>query len=166
MLRKFTPIYLAAVITSQLVTFIPCKSSVEDMERVSLFFVDRQMMRLIETEYYISSASPEKQAEMVIEQLLEGKDENETVRRMLPAESDAINVYVKGDIAYIDINEKYIDSYETGKNQEQLIIYQLVNSVASVDGISRIKFLFDGESKKDFLGEIDMREAFIPDYSV
>ena len=61
---------------------------------------------------------------------------------------------------------KYTEFYETGTLQEELVVSQLVNSVSSVEGISRVKFLFDGKEKKKFIGEMDMREAFVPDYCI
>ena len=167
MFRKFTVVYLFfTVVIMPLFSYYSNKPASKDMDRVSLFFVDRQMMRLVESEFYISDSSPDEEAKTVVKELIEGRDENKMIRRMLPKKKDAVTVYVENNIAYVDINQKYIDFYEEGKAQEQLIIYQFVNSLSSIDGISRVKFLFDGKAVKDIFGEIDMREAFVPDYCI
>ncbi|MBP3361553.1 MAG: GerMN domain-containing protein [Clostridia bacterium] len=165
-MRKFRFIYLIYLIIITAGLFIPAKQTGEQMDRVNLYFVDRQMMRLIQVDYYVSKATPEKEASLIISELLRGRDGNDSIRRMLPDAEDAISVAVTGSTATININMKYLDFYETGKQQEELVVYQLVNSVSSVEGVSRVKFLFDGKEKKDFLGEMDMRESFIPDYCV
>ena len=166
MLRKFTVLYLVVIVFMPLVTSFSERNKPKEPDRVSLFFVDRQMMRLVESDFYIYESTPEDKARMVVSELINGRDENDMVRRMLPDSRDAIDVTVSGGIAYVDINEKYMEFYEKGKIQEQLIVYQIVNSLSSVEGISRVKFLFDGEEKKEFVGEIDMREAFVPDYNI
>lgn len=165
-MRKFRFIYLIYLIIITAGLFIPAKQTGEQMDRVNLYFVDRQMMRLIQVDYYVSKSTPEKEAALIISELLRGRDENDNVRRMLPNARDAISVTVTGSTATININMKYSDFYETGKLQEELVVYQLVNSVSSVEGISRVKFLFDGKEKKKFIGEMDMREAFVPDYCI
>ena len=47
-----------------------------------------------------------------------------------------------------------------------LIVYQIVNSLTSIDGIDNVRFTVDGKVKKEYAGFIDMRETFIPDYFV
>lgn len=146
--------------------FMPDKSASVQMEKVKLYFVDRQMMRLVSVDYYVNDGTVQQEAEYVLRELLRGRKGSDAVRRMLPDFSDAASVSVSGEIATVNISMKYFDYYEKGRLQEELVVYQIVNSLTSVEGISRVKFVFDGEERKKFLGETDMREAFVPDYCV
>ena len=47
-----------------------------------------------------------------------------------------------------------------------MMVYSIVNSLTNIDGIVNVRFTVDGERQKDFLGFVDMRETFIPDYCV
>lgn len=165
-MRKFTALYFVflAVITLSLIGNV--KSTSQKMDKVTLYFADRQMMRLVPSDYYINAADTETEINAVIDELLQGRDYIQSIRRLLPTSKDAISAHFSGETAYIDINCEYMSFYESGRDLEELIVYQLVNSVSSVKGVSRVKFLFDGEVRKDFLYRIDMREAFVPDYYV
>jgi len=165
-LRKFTFLYFIYLGVITVMLFMPEKEASEQMDKVNLYFVDRQMMRLVSIDYYISEGTVQQEAESVLRELIRGRDRSDVVRRMLPSSPDAASVMVSGEVAYVDISMKYFDFYEKGRHQEELVVYQIVNSLSSVDGISRVKFLFDGKEKKSFLSDTDMREAFVPDYCV
>ena len=47
-----------------------------------------------------------------------------------------------------------------------LMVYSIVNSLTEIDGIVNVRFTIDGRVQKDFVGYLDMRETFIPDYFV
>ena len=165
-MRRFTALYFVFLAIITVFSLNNTVGTSVKMDKVTLYFVDRQMMRLVPTEYYINASDAEGEANAVLDELIRGRDANSSVRRVIPSSKDALSATVSGETAYININTEYMSFYERGRDQEQLVVYQLVNSIASIEGITRVKFLFDGEVKKDFLYDIDMREAFVPDYYV
>lgn len=165
-MKKFRVLYLIYLIIITVVGFIPAKRTSTDMNKITIYFADKQMMRLVPVDYYISSKKPQKCAEIVIAELVKERDYDSNIKRILPADEDALSVDVKNDIAVVDLKSISFSNMEKGKLQEQLIVYQLVNSLSSIDGIKRVKFLIDGDAKKELFGFMDMREAYIPDYCI
>ena len=77
-----------------------------------------------------------------------------------------MTVKVKDKIAYVDLKSSILKTQPDGRDFEILTVYSIVNSLTNVDGIVNVRFTVDGERKKDFMGYVDMRETFIPDYCV
>ena len=75
-----------------------------------------------------------------------------------------MSVRVKNNTAYVNLKDEFIENMPDNKNHELLMLYSIVNSLTSIDGIDTVKFLFEGEEKKETIAGIDMREVFIPDY--
>ena len=50
------------------------------------------------------------------------------------------------------------------RDLEYLFVYQIVNSLTSIEGIDAVNFKIDGKIQKKFKGFVDMREVFVPDY--
>ncbi len=165
-MRKLSIIYMIFMIVVTAADFMPHRQTSSDMAKAELFFVDAHMMRLVSIDYYITDTDAEKQAKIIVTELIKGRDGNDVIRRLIPNHKDALSVKLKDEVAVVDVNMKYLDEYETGKLQEELFVYQIVNSLCSLDGINRVKFTFDGEQKKNFIGDMDMREAYVPDYYV
>ena len=77
-----------------------------------------------------------------------------------------MTVSVKDDIAYVDIKDSMIQNHEDGRDLELLTVYSVVDSLLSIKGITNVRFTVNGHKQKDFMGYLDMRETFIPDYTV
>jgi hypothetical protein len=57
-----------------------------------------------------------------------------------------------------------VEAHPEGRELELLTIYSIVNSLTGIEGISTVRFTINHEITKDFMGYVDMRETFIPDY--
>lgn len=139
------------------------KSTDAQISSVDLYFVDREMMRLVPSECYFSNRNTEQAAKIVIRELIKGRDDNEKIKRMIPDIPKGMSVYVKDMIAYVDISHQMADQIEKSRLAENLIVYQIVNSLTSIKGIDNVRFTIGGEGRKDLAGFIDMRETFIHD---
>ena len=135
-------------------------------EEVKLYFVDAQMLRLIPVKTSIPQMSAEKMAKRVISELIEGRDDNPKIRRLIPDEKGCMTVKVKDRIAYVHIKKEMLESVPDGRDLEVLTVYSIVNSLTGLQGIVNVRFTIEGEKQRDFKGYIDMRETFIPDYFV
>jgi len=134
--------------------------------RSQLYLVDHSMLRLIPVNYKIENSTCEKAAQDIVDKLIEGQDYNNKILRVIPDISDCISVKVKKRTAYVNLKNKFLDNLTDNKNHQVLCLYSIVNSLTSVDGIDTVQFLIDGEIKKEYIGGIDMREVFIPDYYI
>ena len=135
-------------------------------EEVKLYFVDAEMMRLIPISTTIPKTNTQKMAQYVVDELIEGRDDNPKIRRIIPKEKRCMTVKVKDKIAYVDIKNSMVEAQPDGRDLEMLTVYSVVNSLTDLDGIVNVRFTIDGKTQKDFKGYLDMRETFIPDYFI
>lgn len=134
------------------------------MVGVKIYFIDAQMMRLLPMQIFIADSTPQKKAEKVIDELIKGRDDNNKIRRTIPKIKKCMSVKVKGSTAYVNLTKKMAEEHPDGRENELLTVYSIVNSLAEIDGIKTVRFTVDGETEKEFMGYVDMRETFIPDY--
>ncbi len=133
---------------------------------IKLYFVDEQMMRLIPVSTTIPKTTTDRMAQHVLDEIMEGRDDNPKIRRLLPYKKHGLTFKVEDNIAYVNIDKYIAENHPDGRDIEMLTVYSIVNSLAEIDGIINVRFTIDGESQKDFMGYLDMRETFIPDYYV
>lgn len=126
----------------------------------AIYFVDLRMNRLLEYKTEIIDADTEHMAQAVFEQLVQGRDEDDNIRRVIPDEKGLLSVTVRNDVAYVDINSKIKEHMGYGYDTEKLFVYQIVDTLTSVKGVRFVKFTTDGEVHKDFMGFMDMRETY------
>lgn len=130
-----------------------------------IFFVDRRLHRLISLEIS-PAAGTEKTARKIVKELILGRDENEEILRIIPNDTDAVKVSVKKDSACVDLSSDIIPKLSKNPETERLFVYQIVNSLTSIEGINQVTFTVDGEIQKKFLGFLDLREIFTPNYDI
>lgn len=135
-------------------------------DEVQIYFVDAEMLRLMPVKITIPHMSPEKMAKRVVSELIEGRDENPKIRRLIPKEKRCMTVKVKDRIAYVNITDTMTEAVPDGRDLEVLTVYSIVNSLTGLEGIVNVRFTVNGHVQRDFKGYIDMRETFIPDYFV
>lgn len=125
-----------------------------------IYFVDAEMTRLLPYKTEIIDADAAHQAEAVVDKLIEGRDDNDKIRRLIPQEKDWITVTVDTGVAYVDMKSDIADCVPDSRDIERLIVYQIVDSLTSIKGIRFVKFYIDGEIHKNFMGYFDMRETY------
>lgn len=70
------------------------------------------------------------------------------------------NIFIKGDIAYIDIDANILElKPENRKNL--LAIYSIVNSITEIGNIKRVKFLVDGKEETGSFSKVYTRNTNI-----
>lgn len=130
-----------------------------------VYFVDRQLHRLIPT-FISPEKTVEATAKKIVSEIIEGRDSNSAILRIIPKSEDIISVEVSGEVAQVNLSGELISKINKSRDTERLFVYQLVNSLLSVNGIENVAFTIDGKSQKDFLGFLDMRGLFTADYDV
>lgn len=129
-----------------------------------IYYVDHSMLRLIPIDVNFSKTTKKKAAEKMIEKIIDGRDENSKILRVIPNKKGCMSVEVKKNTAVVDIKESFLKEQPENKVHGLLAIYSVVNSLCSIEGIDTVKFFVDGKSEKGFVSGLDMRETFIPDY--
>ena len=141
--------------------FTPVSSS----SGCQVYFVDRQMHKLIPT-FISPEKTTEQTAEKIIYEIISGRDNNSGILRIVPNIENSISVKVSGEIAYVDISGTILQNLNKSRDTETLFVYQIVNSLVSIEGIKYVSFTINGETGKDFLGFLDMRGLFTADYDI
>lgn len=134
--------------------------------QVKLYFTDADFMRLIPENTSVKKTDVQNEARAVIRELIKGRDQNPKIRRLIPDIKRCMTVSTRGDVAYVDITQKMIDVHPEGREAERLTVYQIVNSLTSIDGIECVRFTVNGSTQKNFMGYLDMREPFVADDAV
>ncbi len=129
---------------------------------IDLYFANKKGDRLVkETQkvYFNSNISMEK---LVIEHLLLGP-KNEAAQRTLPEETRLINVAVVDGSCYVNLNDSFMNqNYEI---QEPVVIYSIVNSLASLDNVDRVQISVNGDTSGKYRDHMQLSQMYAPDYS-
>ena len=157
-------IFILILIAALGITAISFGTSIPQKE-VRLYFTDAQILKLLPVRVQIPELSTEEQAKLVIDALIEGDDDNLKIRRTIPDIRGCMSVKVRDEIAYVDIKRSMVENHVEGRDMELLTVYSIVNSLTSIKGITNVRFTVQGKVSKDFMGYLDMRETFIPDYT-
>lgn len=150
------------VMLSGIIVFGAACSKNDDLPTVQgkIYLVDTRLCRLLPYDTDIIDASAEDMARDALSNLIEGRDDNGNIRRIIPKMKDCLTVRVDNGVAYVDIDSKIKKNILCSRDIEKLFIYQIVNTITSVKGIRFVRFTVDGEIHKDFLGFYDMRDTY------
>lgn len=127
---------------------------------ITVYYVDSELNRLLPHKERVTDADTEHLASAAINLILDGRDGNAKIRRLIPNNDDYISVSVADNTAFVDIKSDMAADIPEGRDIEKLVIYQLVDTLTSLKGIRFVRFTVDGENKKDFMGYYDMRETY------
>ncbi len=154
-------LFLLIIITGAAAFAVACARSDEVIKTpATIYYVDAEMNRLLPYDDEIPDADAEHMAAAVTEKLIEGRDDNDKIRRLIPKEEDCISTRVDGNTVYVDIKSYIAEGLPYSRDIEKLFIYQIVDTLTSIKGIRFVRFTVDGEVRRDFMGYYDMRETY------
>lgn len=156
--RKILTLLICILFISSIISF----GNEKEYENKKVYYVDSQIFNLIGVSTQITKTDSQSQAEELIKQLIRGHDENSKIKRVIPNKKGVLKVKIRNNTAYVDINKKVFS--DNSREIEKLVIYSIVNTLTGVDGVDVVRFTVDGKTTKKFMGYLDMREAFIPNY--
>lgn len=131
-----------------------------------LYMVDAEMLRLIPVKIKIPVGDTQRMAQRLLDELVEGRDENPKIRRLLPKIPGCLTARMEDYNVTVDIKSEVIKKHPEGRDLELLTIYQIVNTLTGLDGVKTVRFTIDGKTQRNFMGYLDMRETYVPDYFV
>lgn len=132
--------------------------------KAEIYYVDHSMLRLVPVDVNFSKTTKKAAAEQMIEKIIDGRDGNSKILRVIPKSKGCMSVRVEKNTAVVDIKESFLKEQPENRVHGLLAVYSVVNSLCSIEGIDTVKFFVDGKSEKGFVSGLDMRETFIPDY--
>lgn len=99
--------------------------------------------------------------ELLINLLMEGP-KNEKLLKLIPENTKLNNAQIKDNILYIDFSEDFIKEQNLGKEQEELILKSIVNTVTELTEINKVAILINGEEDKGYPdGELIFNKIFV-----
>lgn len=129
---------------------------------IDLFFSNRAgdgLLKETQQVYYNSNISMEK---LVMEHLLSGP-KNREAQKTIPQETKLINVAVVDGSCYVNLDENFMNqNYEI---QEPVVIYSIVNSLASLSTIQRVQISVNGDTSGKYRDNYELSKMYRPDYS-
>ncbi len=137
-----------------------CGKSEKNTQNVKIYYIDSELLMLVGMPEKISSNNIQEAAEKVIRKLVGGQDFNRKIKRQIPNIKNGISVKVENKTANVNFSSEFVEAHSEGRIAERLTVYQIVNSLTSLDGIDSVTFTINGEKCKCFKGFIDMRQAF------
>ena len=136
----------------------------EDQERktmILLYFKDKQTGELSKEIRIIDVKKlTENPYKILVEMLMEGA-ENENLETIIPLGTKINDIYIKGDIVYIDFTKEFIENHIGGLDNENITIYSIVNTLTELNEVNFVKILIEGEEGKAFKdGNMNFIEPF------
>ena len=96
--------------------------------------------------------------------LLIGGPKNENLLKLIPENTKLNSAQIKNNILYIDFSEDFIKEQNLGKEQEELILKSIVNTVTELTEINKVVILIDGKEDLGYPDEAVMfNNIFIRD---
>lgn len=127
-----------------------------------VYYIDHSMLRLIPIDVNLGKVTKQKAARVMAEKLTD--DKNPKTLKLIPDEKGCIDVEVKGNAAIVNLKKSLAKNKPENRTHGLLLVYSIVNSLTSIEGIDTVRFLVDGKEEKNYIAGLDMREVFIPDY--
>ena len=129
---------------------------------ITLYFLDSEKYELAPEARQIDAKELiNNPYEVLINLLIEGP-KNEKLLKLIPENTKLNSAIVKDNILYVDFSTDFIKEQNIGKEQEELIIKSIVNTVTELTEINKVAILIDGKEEQGFPdGELNFNKIFI-----
>jgi spore germination protein GerM len=135
-----------------------------------LYFEDKNSDLLLEVSRSMEQAKTWNARERLLELLkgpLVGEEDANPIMLQGITESDIISVDVYGDTAYVNLSEGFKDACaHLIPKSEMLLVYSIVDTITSMDGISKVQFLIEGKQTETLAGSLCLSNPFIRNYGI
>jgi spore germination protein GerM len=102
----------------------------------------------------------------VIELLINPPPYLKGVSSPLPKGTRLLSAEVKGDTAYLNFSKELKENFSGGSTNEMLVVYGIVNTACSINGIKRVQILVDGKVIESLGGHLEIMEPLEPDKEI
>lgn len=106
---------------------------------------------------------PGERARAIVARLVEGRDAD-LFRNPVPAGTRLLSVFLKGDLAIVNLSKEFSTNLNGGIDAELLAVYSVVNSIlVNIDGIDAVQIKIDGEELPVLRGFVDIEGPLVAD---
>ncbi len=133
--------------------YIPEEEIAEEQLRqtaIILYFLDKDSYSLKPETRQIDSKDLINNPYNVIVNLLIDGPKSEKYLKLIPEKTKLISVELKNDTLYLNFSVDFIKEQYLGKEQEELIVKSIVNTVTEFTEINKVCILIEGESNSSF----------------
>lgn len=117
---------------------------------ITLYFLDIENYKLVPEPRKIDSKELIKDPYKVLINLLIEGPKNEKLIKLIPEDTKLISAEIKNNILFLNFSKEFINEQNLGKEQEELILKSIVNTVTELTEINKVAFLIEGEQDKGF----------------
>jgi spore germination protein GerM len=135
-----------------------------------LYFEDKNSDLLLEVSRSMEQAKTWNARERLLE-LLKGplisEEDANPIMLLGITEKDIISVDVYEDTAYVNLSRGFKDACaQLIPKSEMLLVYSIVNTITSMDGINKVQFLIEGKQTETLAGNLCLSNPFIRNYGI
>lgn len=152
-------------INNEIAEYTPAQELSDDEIRktiISLYFKNIETNTLVAEAKCIDVKELYKEPYSYLINMLITGPENEKLESAIPEGTKVNSCTLKGDTLYVDLSKEFIDNAPSGIEEENMIIYSIVNTLTELNEVSSIKFLINGEENLSFKdGKISFKDIFV-----
>ncbi|MDO5556558.1 MAG: GerMN domain-containing protein [Clostridia bacterium] len=120
---------------------------------ITLYFLDPDTYEIVpEARQIDAKLLIDNPYELLINLLIEGP-KNEKLMKVIPEKVILNSAKIEQDILYLDFSKDFIEGQNLGKEQEEIIIESIVNTVTELTEINKVVILIDGNAELAFPDE-------------
>ena len=128
---------------------------------ITLYFLNLDTGTIMPEARKIDAKELIKEPYKVLIELLINGPKSEKMAKLIPDGTKLNKIEIKNDCIYIDFSNEFINEQKLGKEQEELIIKSIVNTVTELKEINSVVILIDGKENQEFPdGQINFKEIF------
>ncbi|MDP4093792.1 MAG: GerMN domain-containing protein [Bacillota bacterium] len=138
--------------------------TLNDKLPIYLYFANQDNTKLKLEVRYIPMTEAKKSvnnlASTIVKELIKGPAEKGLQATIPKGTKLRSPVSINARVATVDLTGEFIDNHSGGKNEAQMTIYSIVNSLTELKDIEKVKFTINGAVKADFKGFYQFNALF------
>lgn len=133
---------------------------------VHIYFANEDFTKLRKEIRYVPVSEAKKSASalatLIVQELIKGPDPKGGLKATIPPEAMLRGpVTIEGGVATVDFTNEFKTKHPGGgKAVEQATIFSIVNSLTEMSEIQKVRFLINGKTSKEFLGDFQFDAPF------
>ncbi len=130
----------------------------QDKLSITLYFSDKQAGKLIAEKREVDQSTVLNNPEQtIVAELIKGPVKQD-LAATIPNGTRLLSVKKDGTTLTLDFSKEFVENHSGGSAGETLTIYSIVNSLTELKDVENIKFLIEGQERKEYKGhyEFDM----------
>jgi len=131
-----------------------------EMIEVNLYFSDSQAMYLVPEKRKILKTST--LARHIVNELIKGPASPD-LYPTIPQGTQINEVYIAGDIVYIDLSEEVFKNHPGGSSGQLMTVYSMVNTLTEIPPIRSVQILVAGNERESLVGHVDISRPLLRD---